>query len=85
MSKYKCLVPYEWHNYYRSSIIEVILRKDITCDHISNKVTGIGIKVNSVIAHLHYWCDFVWMKKDTDKKSWRDPNEYFGLYLHCGC
>lgn len=85
MSKHKCLVPYEWHNYYRSSIIEVILKKDITCDLISNKVTGIGINVNSVTAHLHYWCDFVWMKKDTDKNSWPDPNEYFGLYLHCDC
>ncbi|CAD6243504.1 GSCOCT00014192001.2-RA-CDS [Cotesia congregata] len=85
MSKYKCLVPYEWHNYYQSSIIEVILKKEITCDHISKKVTGIAIKVNSVTAHLNYWRDFVWMKRDKDKNSWPHKNEYFGLYMHCDC
>nr|ACE75404.1 conserved hypothetical protein [Glyptapanteles indiensis] len=83
MSKHMCLVPYEWDHYYKSSIIEVILKKEITCDQISKKITGIGINVNGVTAHLHYWGELPWMKKKIDKKDWPNPNEYFSICMSC--
>ncbi|CAD6243641.1 GSCOCT00014185001.2-RA-CDS [Cotesia congregata] len=83
MSKHRCLVPYEWDHYYKSSTIEVILKKEITCDQIVKKITGIGIRVNYVTAHLHYWGDLPWMKKDKDKKGFPDPNDYFSVYIYC--
>ncbi|KAG8039441.1 hypothetical protein G9C98_008084 [Cotesia typhae] len=83
MLKHMCLVPYEWNHYYESSAIEVILKKEITCDQIFKKVTGIGIRVNSVTAHLHYWGDLPWMKKEKDRRYFPNPNEYFSVYMYC--
>ncbi|AEE09569.1 conserved hypothetical protein [Cotesia vestalis bracovirus] len=83
MLKHMCLVPYEWDHYYKSSTIEVILKKEITCDLIFKKVTGIGIRVNCVTAHLHYWGNLPWMKKEKDEKDFPHPNEYFNVYIYC--
>lgn len=76
------LVPYEWDHYYKSSTIEVILKKEITCDQIFKKVTGIGIRVNCVTVHLHYWGNLLWMKKEKDEKDFPHPNEYFSVYIY---
>nr|AOH69151.1 hypothetical protein A6F54_82 [Microplitis mediator bracovirus] len=82
-SKHVCLVPNEWGTYYASDTLEVILKKEISCNQITKKVEGIGINVEGVTAHLRYHKEQPWMRKDQDKRTWPNHREYFGVYLSC--
>lgn len=83
-NKHVCLVPNEWgKKYYTPDVLEVILKKEVTCEQITKKIEGVGIRVEGVTAHLRYNGPQPWMRKDNDKKSWPSPKEYFGVYMSC--
>ncbi|AEE09574.1 conserved hypothetical protein [Cotesia vestalis bracovirus] len=83
MSKHVCLVPNEWSKYYSQDVLEVILKKDMSCDSISKKVEGAKINVNGTTAQLRYHGEQPWMRKDQDKRTFPNPREYFGVYMSC--
>lgn len=83
MSKHICLVPNEWGRSFTSGTIEVILKKKITCGQITQKVGGVGINLNGVKTRLDYWDEQPWMRNVGDKKTWPDPEKYFGVYMSC--
>lgn len=83
MFKHICLVPNEWSEYYSQDVLEVILKKDMSCDSISKKVKGVKIKVNGTTAKLRYYGNQPWMRKVQDKRSCPDTREYFGVYMSC--
>lgn len=83
MSKHVCLVPNEWSKYYSQNVLEVIIKKDMSCDSISKKVEGTKINVNGVTAQLRYHGNQPWLRKEQDKRTFPNPKEYFGVYMSC--
>ncbi len=83
MSKHICLVPNEWSKYYSQDVLEVILKKDLSCDSISKKVEGAKININGTTVQLRYHGDQPWLRKDQDKRTFPNPRKYFGVYMSC--